>query len=371
MLSLFIVSFAVVNHDPFTITTFMYKHIIRPLLFLINPETIHHLIVWALRFAGKIPGGRALIRSAFTYRHSSLEREVLGIKFPNPIGMAAGFDKNGSCYRDVAALGFGFVEIGTVTPRAQPGNPKPRLFRLKKDKALINRMGFNNNGVEKMAANLRRRKPGTVIGVNLGKNTLTPLAESAEDYLRMFRALYDYGDYFVVNVSCPNVKDVTSLQNRDQLLPILEALFEFRHGQNEYRPVLLKISPDLTREQMDEMVGLLIDTQLDGLVAVNTTTYREGLRSKRSLVNKIGQGGLSGAPLTERSIEAVRYLHEKTEGRYPIIGVGGMMSPGDVQRMLDAGASLVQVYTGFIYEGPAFIRKICKHLKTVFTGRTE
>lgn len=345
----------------------MYKHVIRPLLFLFDPEFIHHFTAWAMRLAGRTPGLRNMLRSSLSYRHSSLEREVLGIKFANPVGLAAGFDKDGSCYRGLATLGFGFVEVGTVTPRPQPGNPRPRLFRLKRDRALINRMGFNNKGVENLVANLRKRKPGVVIGVNLGKNTLTPMEESAADYLRMFRALYDYADYFVVNVSCPNVKDLTSLQSRGHLLPILEALFDFRHGQNEYRPVLLKISPDLTRQQMDEMVGILVDTQLDGLVAVNTTTSREGLSTRPRTIKKIGNGGLSGSPLTERAIESVHYLHEKTEGRYPIIGVGGVMSPEDAGRMLEAGASLVQVYTGFIYEGPAFVKRICKYL----AGKSE
>lgn len=340
----------------------MYKSIIRPILFLFNPETIHAFVAGMLRMVGKLPGGRALLRACYTHKDPSLEREVFGIKFPNPIGLAAGFDKNAKFYKEMAALGFGFVEVGTVTPKPQPGNPRPRLFRLKEDNALINRMGFNNNGVEAMVKNLRHRNKNVVIGGNLGKNTLTPNEEAPADYLKMFRSLYEYVDYFVINVSCPNVKDITALQNKKSLMGILEGLFEFRRGQNNYRPILLKISPDLPYEQVDDIVEILIDTPLDGLVAVNTTTSREGLKTPAETVENIGNGGLSGAPLSQRSVEMVRYLHQKTEGRYPIIGVGGVMSPEDAQRLLDAGASLVQVYTGFIYEGPAFVKKICQSL---------
>lgn len=340
----------------------MYKKIIRPVLFWFNPESVHGFVAGMLRFTGKLPGGRALLRTFFSYKDPSLEREVFGIKFPNPVGLAAGFDKNARYYKDMSALGFGFIEVGTVTPKAQPGNPRPRLFRLKKDNALINRMGFNNHGVEAMVKNLRERDKNIVIGGNLGKNTLTPNEDAPADYLKMFRSLYEYVDYFVINVSCPNVKDITALQNKESLMAILEGLFDFRRGQNNYRPVLLKISPDLPYEQVDDIVDILIDTPLDGLVAVNTTTSREGLNASAKTLSSIGNGGLSGAPLTERSVEMVRYLHEKTEGRYPIIGVGGVMSPEDAQRLLDAGASLVQVYTGFIYEGPGFVKRICKSI---------
>lgn len=341
----------------------MYKHFIKPILFCFSPEKVHHFVAVMLRIWSLLPFGRRMMAAMFHYRHRSLEREVFGVKFPNPIGIAAGFDKNGEMYRDLGALGFGFVEVGTVTPKPQPGNPKPRLFRLPADKALINRMGFNNKGLENMVCNLRRRKPGLVIGGNLGKNTLTPNDEAPADYLKLFRSLYEYVDYFVVNVSCPNVKDVTALQNKDSLMAILEGLFDFRRGQNNYRPILLKISPDLPLEMVDQMVEILIDTPLDGLVATNTTTSREGLKTSHKTIESIGNGGLSGAPLTERSLEMVRYLSRKTEGRYPIIGVGGVMTPQDAQRMLDAGASLVQVYSGFIYEGPAFVKRICKHLQ--------
>ncbi len=348
----------------------MYKTILRPILFRFPPETIHRLIMTCLKIGGKIPGGRALIRSLCTYRHPSLEREVFGMRFPNPIGLAAGFDKNAEAYDDISALGFGFVEVGTVTPKPQPGNPRPRLFRLPADQALINRMGFNNHGVENMQRNLRGRDRRTIVGCNLGKNTLTPNEEAPADYLRIFRCLYEYVDYFVVNVSCPNVKNITALQNRESLYEILQGLFDFRRGQNQYRPILIKISPDLDFEQLDDMIAILKETPLDGIVATNTTTSRAGLQTNKKTVNAIGNGGLSGAPLTARSLEVIRYVHEKTEGRYPIIGVGGIMTPEDACNMLDAGASLVQVYTGFIYNGPAFVKRICKLLRQRAEGPT-
>lgn len=341
----------------------MYRLIIRPLLFKLSPETIHHIMIGALRIAGIIPGCNALVRMFFTMKHSSLEREVFGIKFPNPIGLAAGFDKDAEVYKSVAALGFGFVEIGTVTPKPQPGNPRPRIFRLVKDNAIINRMGFNNRGIDCAVRNLRDKGDKVIVGGNIGKNTLTPNENAPSDYLKVFRNLYQYVDYFVVNVSCPNVAAMTSLQNTHSLMEILEGLFDFRRGQNQFRPILLKISPDLTTEQLDDIIELLMTTPLDGLVATNTTTSREGLQTDPKLVNAIGNGGLSGAPLTERSIEMIRYIHTKTEGRYPIIGVGGVMSPSDAVRMFEAGASLVQVYTGFIYEGPCFVKSICKKLR--------
>lgn len=340
----------------------MYKHVLRPILFCFSAESIHRFVAGCLRLARRV-GLLPVVRALYTYRHPSLEREVFGVRFPNPVGLAAGFDKNGDLYREMSALGFGFIEVGTVTPKPQPGNPKPRIFRLRQDNALINRMGFPNKGLENMVRNLRKRDPKMVIGVNLGKNSLTSNEEAPADYLKLFRSLYEYADYFVVNVSCPNVKDVTRLQNPDNLNAILDGLFEFRRGQNNYRPILLKISPDLTFPQMDSIVDILIDTPLDGLVATNTTTSRQGLATDKKTVKKIGNGGLSGAPLTERAVEVIGYLHKKTEGRYPIIGVGGIMSVEDAQRMLDAGASLVQGYSGFIYEGPAFAKRICKHLR--------
>lgn len=346
----------------------MYKHILRPILFCFSAEAVHHFVAILLRSARRL-GILQLLRPMFSCKHPSLEREVFGIKFPNPVGLAAGFDKNGDLYREMSALGFGFIEVGTVTPKPQPGNPKPRIFRLRKDNALINRMGFPNKGLESMVRNLRKRKGKPVIGVNLGKNSLTSNEESPADYLKLFRSLYAYADYFVVNVSCPNVKNITDLQNPDNLNAILEGLFEFRRGQNDYRPILLKISPDLTFPQIDSIVEILMNTPLDGLVATNTTTSREGLTTDDETVKKTGNGGLSGAPLTDRAVEVISHIHKQSHGRYPIIGVGGAMTPEDARRMLDAGASLVQIYTGFIYEGPGFVKKICKHIKR--TAGTE
>lgn len=340
----------------------MYHQIIRPILFKLSPERIHHLLVGMMRFSRLIPGSGWLIRAMFSYRNPSLEREVFGIRFPNPIGIAAGFDKNAEVYNQLSNFGFGFVEIGTVTPKAQPGNSKPRLFRLPEDQALINRMGFNNLGLSNAIHNLRGRNNKVIVGGNLGKNTLTPNENAAADYLKLFRNMYEYVDYFVVNVSCPNVAKLSCLQDKDNLKEILVGLLDFRRGQNQYRPILLKISPDLSDEQVDDAIEVMTECGLDGIVATNTTTSREGLKSSPKLVGAIGNGGLSGAPLTERSLAMVRYIHTKTEGRYPIIGVGGVMTPQDAQNMLDAGASLVQVYSGFIYNGPAFVKNICKYL---------
>ena len=345
----------------------MYRKVIRPILFRFNTERIHHLTVGALRFTGSVPGFRGIVRRMFTVTDPRLERDVLGMKFPNPVGMAAGFDKDATVWRQLGMLGLGFVEVGTVTPLPQPGNPKPRLFRLPKDRALVNRMGFNNNGMEEMAGNLRRRtdsKRATdpIVGINIGKNTLTPNELAPADYLKLFRRLYELGDYFVVNVSCPNVADLASMQTEDHLLSIVEPLLEFRRGQNEYKPILVKISPDLSFAEIDAVVKVVINTLVDGIVATNTTTSREGLHISRKRLDAIGRGGLSGAPLTRRAIEVVRYVHEKTEGRYPIIGTGGMMTTQDALEMLDAGADLVQIYTGLIYNGPGFAKKICKAL---------
>lgn len=340
----------------------MYKHIFRPILFLLKPETIHHLIVFGLKIGRRIPGFNALLRACFTLRHPSLEREVFGLKFSNPVGLAAGFDKNAEVYNELAGFGFGSIETGTVTPKAQPGNPKPRSFRLPKDRALINRMGFNNNGSEAMLKQLRRKKRRAVIGVNLGKNTATPNLQAPADYLHSFRMLYDYADYFVVNVSCPNVKDLCGLQDKDNLEKIIGGLTEFRRGQSAYRPILMKISPDLNESQIDDTLEVLRKTGIDGIVAVNTTTGRDRLKTDPQTVARIGNGGLSGGPLTRRAIEVVRQVRQKTGEGFPIIGVGGILSADDAVAMLDAGADLIQVYTGYIYNGPAFARQICKRL---------
>ena len=326
----------------------MYKKVIRPLLFELSPELIHRIVVVMLRVVHYVPGARQLLRTCFTVRHPSLEREVFGIKFPNPVGIAAGFDKDAEVYDELLSLGFGFTEVGTVTPKGQPGNPRPRLFRLPLDEALINRMGFNNRGMENAVRNLRHRKRRQVIGASLGKNTATPNESAPADYLKLFRSLYQYVDYFVINVSCPNVRNLTHLQDKETLKEILRGLLDFRRGQNQYRPILLKISPDLTTAQLDDVIALMQEGGIDGIVATNTTTSREGLATDSRTLADIGNGGVSGAPLTRRSLETVRYIHEKTEGRFPIIGVGGIMTEDDAVAMLDAGADLIQVYTGFI-----------------------
>ncbi len=341
----------------------MYERYIRPLLFRFSPETIHRVAVWLLKASRWIPGSGALVRAFCTLRSPLLEKEVFGIRFPNPIGLAAGFDKNAEAYGALSNLGFGFVEVGTVTPRPQPGNPRPRLFRLPADKALINRMGFNNGGVEKALSNLHGRDGKQIVGVNIGKNTLTPNENAAADYLKVFRKLYDYADYFVINVSCPNIAKLTGLQDKDNLTEIVAGLTDFRRGQNLYRPILIKISPDLTTQQMDDMIEVMIKCGLDGMVATNTSTSREELKTGARVLEAIGNGGLSGAPLTKRSLDTVRYIYEKTGGNYPIIGVGGVMTPDDAIAMLAAGASLVQVYTGFIYGGPAFVKNICRKIR--------
>ncbi|MDR2891254.1 MAG: dihydroorotate dehydrogenase 2 [Alistipes sp.] len=380
----------------------MYKSFFRPILFRFGAERVHHLTVGGLRLVGRIPLVRAIVRRMFTLADPRLERTVLGMKFPNPVGMAAGFDKDARVYRELGMLGLGFVEVGTVTPLPQPGNPRPRLFRLVKDRAIINRMGFNNDGMEAAACNLRgrlrdiatdelpahpheahghghgrghahgngqaprtdktRRKKHQIVGINIGKNTATPNENAPQDYLKAFRRLYDLGDYFVVNVSCPNVAGLASMQTEAHLLEIVEPLLEYRHGQDEYKPVLVKISPDLSFEEIDAVVKVVMDTLVDGIVAANTTTSREGLHISHKRLDAIGRGGLSGAPLTRRAIETVRYVREKTEGRYPIIGTGGVMTTDDALAMLDAGADLVQIYTGLIYNGPGFARRICKAL---------
>lgn len=339
----------------------MYKKIVRPILFLFSAETIHHFMIGVFCAVRYIPFARATMRALFGVRDKKLERKVFGIRFPNPVGLAAGFDKNAECYDTLGDLGFGFVEIGTVTPLAQGGNPSPRIFRLLEDEALINRMGFNNNGVRNVVHNLQKhRRRGVIVGGNIGKNTLTDNNDAPKDYLKSFRALYDYVDYFVINISCPNVANLTQLQNRQNTADILARLKEFRKGQNEHRPILLKISPDLSEEGIDTMIEVAKEYKLDGIVAANTTISREGLKSEN--VEAIGNGGLSGKPLTQRCCDMVRHIHEKTNKKMPIIAVGGIMNEDDAAAVLEAGASLVQIYTGFIYNGPMLPKKICRKI---------
>ena len=340
----------------------MYKSLIRPILFKIDPEKVHHLIVSTLKIGFKIPGCSYLISKLFNYKNTNLEREVFGLKFSNPIGLAAGFDKNAHVYKEFASFGFSFIEIGTVTPKPQLGNDKPRIFRIPKDKALINRMGFNNLGVDAAVEKLKSRKSGIIIGGNIGKNTATPNEKAIEDYDYCFRKLYDSVDYFVVNVSCPNITDLGKLQDRDSLGAILQRLVEIRSVQPIRKPILLKVSPDLNMNQVDDTIDISRETGIDGFVVTNTTITRNNLTLTPSEIEKIGRGGLSGAAITKRSTELIKYISDKTNRTMPIIGVGGIMSVQDAMDKLNAGASLIQIYTGFIYEGPAIVKKINRAL---------
>ncbi|RYE18652.1 MAG: quinone-dependent dihydroorotate dehydrogenase, partial [Sphingobacteriaceae bacterium] len=319
-----------------------------------------------LKRFNKIPGGSKLSRTVFTVENSKLQREVFGLKFKNPVGLAAGFDKNGEMMGEMANLGFGFVEIGTVTPLPQPGNSKPRMFRLKEDEALINRMGFNNLGVDVVAERLRKYrnfKPQTsnlIIGGNIGKNKNTPNEDAASDYVKCFDRLFDVVDYFVVNVSSPNTPGLRELQEKEPLKQLLQTLQQRNLKNNISRPILLKIAPDLTNEQLDDIIEIVKESGIAGVIATNTTINRKGLISPEK--NKNETGGLSGKPLTNRSTEVIWYLSEKSGKAFPIIGVGGIHSAKDAQEKLDAGAALIQLYTGFIYEGPALVKQICKSL---------
>lgn len=339
----------------------MYKILIRPILFLFDPERIHHFVFTLIRVQLAMPLAKFFFR--LWYRHPSkrLEREVFGIKFPNPVGLAAGFDKDGRLRENWEYFGFGFVELGTVTPRPQPGNPKKRLFRLSADKALINRMGFNNEGVLNMVNRLRRTgNRNIVLGGNIGKNKDTPNENALDDYLSCYDALYPYVDYFVINVSSPNTPGLRELQEKEPLTRLLAGVIGENAKRKIQKPILLKIAPDLTQGQIDDILEVVQATGVSGLIATNTTIDRSGLKTPTSAVEAIGAGGLSGKPITTKSVEMVRYISGKTGGKLPIIGVGGIMRPKDAVAMLEAGASLVQIYTGFIYGGPRLPRAICR-----------
>ena len=331
----------------------MYKSIIRPILFWYDPEKIHYFTFSALRFLNKIPGFPAIFRSLYEVKDPRLETEVFGLKFKNPVGLAAGFDKDAKLYKELSNLGFGFIEIGTLTPKGQEGNPKKRLFRLKEDSGIINRMGFNNGGVLEAVERLKKND-GVLIGGNIGKNKLTSNEEATSDYEICFDALYDYVDYFVVNVSSPNTPNLRALQDKEPLTELLQTLQNKNLARPKQKPILLKIAPDLTDEQLLDIIDIVNDTKIAGVIATNTTISREGLHS----VNKIEMGGLSGKPLTKRSTEVIRFLSEKSNKSFPIVGVGGIHSAEDAIEKLEAGASLIQLYTGFIYEGPNLIKQI-------------
>ena len=335
----------------------MYKSLIRPLLFQFDPEKVHHFTFGAIRFFHRIPGVPALIKGCYRMEDKRLEREVFGLKFKNPVGLAAGFDKDAKLFNELSDFGFGFVEIGTLTPKPQPGNPKKRLFRLKADNAIINRMGFNNGGVEEAVERLKKNK-GVLIGGNIGKNKVTPNEEAVNDYIYAFNALFDHVDYFVVNVSSPNTPNLRALQDKEPLTELLNTLQQLNTTKNNPKPVLLKIAPDLNEDQLTDIIDIVKETGIAGVIATNTTIGREGLNDPAQQET----GGLSGKPLTHRSTEVIRFLAEKSGKAFPIIGVGGIHTAEDAIEKLEAGADLVQLYTGFIYEGPALIKAINKKL---------
>ena len=348
----------------------MYK-LLRSVLFLFNPEWVHYFSMNGLKLLCKIPGLKMLITKCYTpSNYACIQSKIGNLKLKNPVGLGAGFDKNAKYLNELEALGFGFVEIGTVTPKPQAGNDKPRLFRLPKDKALINRMGFNNDGVEAVAERLKawhlkksaigNLKSKIIIGGNVGKNKATANADAWRDYEICFTALHDYVDYFVVNVSSPNTPGLRELQEKDALKKILSNLQQLNANHLNPKPIFLKIAPDLTNEQLDDVIDLAIEIKLDGLVASNTTITREKLQTSVEKIRAIGAGGLSGLPVQQRSTEVVKYIYQKTNGQIPIIASGGIFTAADAKEKMEAGASLVQVWTGFIYVGPAIVKNICK-----------
>ena len=335
----------------------MYKLIIRPILFCFDPEKVHYFTFAMIRFLNTIPFVSSIIKRMFTVEGKKLERELFGLKFKNPVGLAAGFDKDAKLFRELSNFGFGFIEIGTLTPKAQPGNPKKRLFRLKEDAAIINRMGFNNGGVEAAVERLKKNK-NVLIGGNIGKNKITPNEAAVNDYIICFNTLFDYVDYFVVNVSSPNTPNLRALQDKEPLTKLLKVLKDENSKYTNPKPILLKIAPDLTNEQLLDIIDIVKETKIDGVIATNTTISRDGLVSG----NKTETGGLSGKPLTNRSTEVIRFLAKKSNKAFPIIGVGGIHSVTDALEKLEAGADLIQLYTGFIYEGPKLVKAINKAL---------
>ena len=340
----------------------MYKQIIRSILFKFDPEAVHYFTFGVLKLIFKIPFSKRIVRAIFQINHPKLERELFGLKFNNPVGLAAGFDKNALLYNELANFGFGFIEIGTVTPKAQDGNPKKRLFRLKADAGLINRMGINNAGLEALISNLKQNKNKVIIGGNIGKNTQTSPAYYTSDYAQCFKALHSYVDYFVLNVSCPNVGSHAKLTDKDYLE---ELICEMKRLNAEYevqKPILLKIAPDLNQLQLDEIISLVANTEISGVIACNTSVSRAGLQTPKSIVESIGNGGLSGQPIKSKSTEVIRYLSKNSKNAFAIIGVGGIHSAEDALEKIQAGADLVQIYTGFVYEGPSLVKRINKAL---------
>ncbi len=335
----------------------MYKLLIKPFLFLFDPEWVHHTVFKSIKIANKIPGVSSLLRTAYVVKDKSLERKLFGLTFPNPVGLAAGFDKDAKLFQELSHFGFGFVEIGTLTPKPQDGNPKKRMFRLAEDEGLINRMGFNNEGVEAAVKRLKKNR-GVLIGGNIGKNKLTSNQEAVNDYIFCFNALFDFVDYFVVNVSSPNTPNLRALQDKEPLTHLLSTLKELNKKKQSPKPILLKIAPDLTEDQLKDIIEIVTSVKIDGVIASNTTLNRDGLQSSQK--NEIG--GLSGKPVKDRSTAVIRFLAENNNSAFPIIGVGGIHTPEDAIEKLKAGASLIQLYTGFVYEGPGVVKKINKSL---------
>lgn len=340
----------------------MYKFFLKPVFFLFDPEKIHHFVFSAIKFMHFFPGYGAWTRLLYKVKSPKLERELFGLKFENPVGLAAGFDKNAKLYNQLANYGFGFIEIGTVTPEPQTGNPKRRLFRLTEDEALINRMGFNNDGVEVIAERLKGNKGRVIIGGNIGKNTATDNEVAEADFIRNFKTLHPVVDYFVVNVSCPNVGNVSRLNDKDFLIDLLLQLRVLNKQLGPERPILLKIGPDRSEKELDEVIEVIEKSGIGGVISTNTATDRSNLKTAKERLEEIGNGGLSGKPLARRSTEVIRYLAEKSNKAFPIIGVGGIHTAEDAWEKIQAGADLVQIYTGFIYTGPKLVKQINKKI---------
>lgn len=336
----------------------MYKSLIRKILFQFDPEKIHHFSFSMIKGMMKVPFIPGITKSIFKIEDPTLERKLFGLTFKNPVGLAAGFDKNALLFDEFSNYGFGFIEVGTVTPKPQPGNPKKRIFRLKADEALINRMGFNNDGVDVVVERLRHRKTDVIIGGNIGKNKVTPNEKAIDDYVICFEKLFDVVDYFVVNVSSPNTPNLRALQDKEPLTELLQTLQDKNNNKKAPKPILLKIAPDLTDSQLMDIIDIVNTTKIAGVIATNTTISREGLSSEHQKET----GGLSGKPVKDRSTAVIRFLAENSGKSFPIIGVGGIHSATDAKEKLDAGADLIQLYTGFIYEGPGLVKKINQSL---------
>lgn len=341
----------------------MYKSLVRPILFCFDPEKVHHFTFSFIKFISRLPLVPNLIRSMYQVNDKALERHLFGLTFKNPVGLAAGFDKNAVLYNELANFGFGFIEIGTVTPKAQVGNPKKRLFRLQQEQGIINRMGFNNDGLEAAITQLKKNKGQLIIGGNIGKNTDTAPEDYTKDYLECFNALQPYVDYFVLNVSCPNVGSHAKLNDKDYLEELIGEVQQANSklsGRAKSRPILLKIAPDLNKTQLDEIIELVATTKIDGIIASNTSVSRADLSTSNEKLEVIGNGGLSGKPIKDKSTQVIKYLSDKSNKAFPIIGVGGIHSPQDAIEKIEAGADLIQIFTGFIYEGPQLVKAINK-----------